>query len=139
VPRVATMSPNDRSRLIGDCMKSAGLAIEVTSEDGNVGFSYDVRVVSAELVDDTMTRCEADLVARGAISELKSGDPEFLAAQYARMLAEAECLRELGLIVKEPSTEAAFIESKGAAWDPFTELLDSVSADKRDAALACFA
>ena len=117
-----TQSLSERTEVIAGCLRDEGLAVEVTYEAGTAGFTYDNRIVSNELFDEKFAVCQQQLEAEGAIGPPPSGDPAYLASVYRKLVDAARCLEEAGYEIPPPASEDAWVESRGAAWNPFDEI-----------------
>ncbi|PMC75024.1 hypothetical protein [Brachybacterium sp. UMB0905] len=103
-------------------MNREGLPIEVTSDGG---FQYDNTVVTEEEFDRVYELCEKELMKAGAIGPPPAADPEYLSAVYDELVEQAQCLTDEGYTVEEPPSRETWIESKGAAWDPWGSVAEN--------------
>lgn len=133
-PSVDPLDLQARWEAIGSCLQDRGLEVTVTADGG---FEYQTAVVSNELFDRSFAECESELEGAGVIGPPPAGDPEYLRGVYDEIiLPQYECLRDADFPVTEPPSQAAWVESRGAVWDPFEAVLDTNDGEQIQAAQA---
>ena len=70
----------------------------------------------------------------GVINANPADDPGYLESIFAELLVQADCLKDHGYPVEDAPSQQAWVESRGAVWNPFDAVYASGNSDEIAAA-----
>lgn len=102
---------------IAECLRERGISVKVIS-DPAPGITAE-NVADPVEYEKQQQSCEKQLVDSGQVPANQPADDAFYARYYEYYLKVSACLRKLGLDIADPPAKDVFVESKGAAWNPY--------------------
>jgi len=114
----ASLSRLEETEAIVGCLQERGLAVQVDPDSFPPGIEFDNRIVSEEQFEPAYEACIEELTEAGLLRPTISG-PEQLAQLYEDFLTAAECIEAEGYEVPDPPSLEVFVDTNGAAWNPF--------------------
>lgn len=121
----ASLSRLEETEAIVDCLQDRGLAVQVDPDSFPPGVEFDNRIVTEEQFEPAYEECIEELTEAGLLRPVLSG-PDQLAHLYEDFLKAAECIEAEGYDVPDPPSAEVFVDTNGAAWNPF----DAIPPDK---------
>ncbi len=121
---VIELTDREIGGLIAECARNEGVVVEV-----NEAGSLESQIVDGVDHVAIFERCSEDLAERGLIPGVPDRTPEFLDAEYDRLLVLADCVMSEGQEVDPPPSKESFVESDGRNWHPYAGLGSLSSAD----------